>query len=169
MQMRFLLIFLIVISSCNTQQKIEKNLSDEQLLELVQKQTFKYFWDFGDPVSGLARERSNTADYGKEVSTIGGTGFGVMSFIVAAERKWKTRQQVVERLLKMLQFLKKSDRFHGMFAHWMYGATGKVRPFSKNDNGADIVESAYFFQGLLAAREYFSNSNKQETEIRNII
>jgi hypothetical protein len=162
--------FLFVsIASCAQRPPIKKNLSDEQLLDLVQKQTFRYFWDFADPVSGLARERSNTADYGKEVSTIGGTGFGVMSFIVAAERKWKTRQEVTVRLLKMLRFLQKSDRFHGMFPHWMYGATGKVRPFSKNDNGADIVESAYLFQGLLAAREYFNKSDKRETEIRNII
>ena len=92
-----------------------------------------------------------------------------MSLIVAAERNWKTREEVAGRLLKMLQFLEKADRFHGMFPHWMYGATGKTRPFSKNDNGADIVESAYLFQGLIAAKEYFTNQTKEETEIRSII
>lgn len=150
--------------------EIIKNLSDTQLLELVQKQTFKYFWDFGHPVSGLSRERSNeTKDYGREVVTIGGTGFGVMSMVVAVERKWITREQAVERLLKMLRFLKKSDRFHGMFPHWLNGETGKVRPFSPDDNGADIVESAYLFQGLLAVKEYFNKQNAEETEIKNII
>ena len=148
---------------------IQRNLSDTQLVDLVQQQTFRYFWDFADPVSGLSRERSNIAAYGHEVSTIGGTGFGVMSMIVAAERKWKTRQEVAERLLKMLRFLEKADRFHGMFPHWMYGATGKTRPFSKNDNGADIVESAYLFQGLIAAKEYFNNNDQTENEIREII
>lgn len=167
--MRIYLVLLLAISACTTQEKIKKNLSDDQLLDLVQQQTLKYFWDFGDPVSGLARERSNTTDYGEEVSTIGGTGFGVMSFIVAAERKWKSREQVAERLLKMLKFLEKADRFHGMYPHWMYGATGKTRPFSESDNGADIVESAYLFQGLLTAREYFNQNNTRETEIRNII
>jgi hypothetical protein len=163
------LIFSISFSVCAQQPVIQKNLTDEQLLDLVQQQTFRYFWDFGDPVSGLARERSNITNYGNEVSTIGGTGFGVMCFIVAAERKWKTREEVAARLLKMVRFLEKADRFHGMFPHWTYGATGKVRPFSKNDNGADIVESAYLFQGLIAAREYFNKNNKQETEIRRII
>jgi hypothetical protein len=163
------LIFSISFSVCAQQPAIQKNLTDEQLLDLVQQQTFRYFWDFGDPVSGLARERSNITNYGNEVSTIGGTGFGVMCFIVAAERKWKTREEVAARLLKMVRFLEKADRFHGMFPHWTYGATGKVRPFSKNDNGADIVESAYLFQGLIAAREYFNKNNKQETEIRRII
>src|SRR5579859_2239722 len=32
-------------------------ISDSALLDLVQKQTLSYFWDFGHPVSGLARER----------------------------------------------------------------------------------------------------------------
>jgi hypothetical protein len=162
-------IFSFAVSACTQQASIKKNLSDDELLDLVQQQTFRYFWDFGDPVSGLARERSNTADYGNEVSTIGGTGFGVMSFIVAAERKWKTREEVAARLLKMLNFLQKADRFHGMFPHWMYGATGQVRPFSENDDGADIVESAFLFQGLLAAREYFDKNNKVEKQIRSII
>ena len=151
--------FLLSFDACAQQPAIQKNLTDEQLLDLVQQQTFRYFWDFGDPVSGLARERSNTVNYGNEVSTIGGTGFGVMTFIVAAERKWKTREEVAERLLKMVRFLEKADRFHGMFPHWVYGATGKVRPFSKNDNGADIVESAYLFQGLIASTKPYSFHN----------
>jgi hypothetical protein len=164
-----LLIFSFSIAACAQRTQIKKNLSDDELLDLVQQQTFRYFWDFGDPVSGLARERSNVGDYGSEVSTIGGTGFGVMSCIVAAERRWKKRKEVAARLLKMLRFLEKADRFHGMFPHWMYGATGKTRPFSKNDNGADIVESAYLFQGLITAREYFNKNNNQENKIRTII
>src|SRR6188768_2767975 len=76
-----------------------KNLSDSALLDLVQKQTFRYFWDFAHPVSGLARERSNIAAYGHETTTIGGTGFGIMSVIVAAERKWIPRDTAVGFLL----------------------------------------------------------------------
>lgn len=95
-----------------------KKISDDQLLELVQKQTFRYFWDFGHPVSGMARERSNkTFDYGDEVVTTGGTGFGVMAIIVAAERKWVTREAAAERLLKIVNFLRKADSYHGVFPH----------------------------------------------------
>ena len=39
--------------------KIDKEISDSALVDLVQKQTIRYFWDFAHPVSGLARERSN--------------------------------------------------------------------------------------------------------------
>ena len=113
-----------------------KNLSDNDLLELVQKQTFRYFWDFAHPVSGLARERSNESfNYGNEVVTTGGTGFGVMAMIVAAERGWQPRDSVAVRLLKMVMFLEKADSYHGIFPHWYNGSTGKTIPFSRKDDG----------------------------------
>ncbi|WP_423275037.1 hypothetical protein, partial [Escherichia coli] len=147
-----------------------KNLSDTALLELVQKQTFKYFWDFGHPVSGMARERSNVAfNYGHEVVTTGGTGFGVMAMVVAAERKWVPRDSVVARLLKMVKFLSKANSYHGVFPHWLNGATGQTIPFSRKDDGADLVETSFLFEGLLTARQYFNAGNKTETELRNRI
>src|SRR5665647_2150123 len=119
---------------------IQKNLSDSALLDLVQKQTIKYFWDFAHPVSGMARERSNESfDYGNEVVTTGGTGFGVMALIVGVERKWLPGDSVAKRLLKMIFFLSKADSYHGVFPHWMNGATGKTIPFSRKDDGADLV------------------------------
>jgi hypothetical protein len=48
-------------------------LSDADLIETVQRQTFKYFWDFGHPVSGLARERNTSGD----IVTTGGSGFAL--------------------------------------------------------------------------------------------
>jgi hypothetical protein len=134
----------------------------------VQKQTFRYFWDFGDPVSGLSRERSNTPfSYGHEVVTTGGTGFGVMAIVVTAERKWVSREDAVERMLKMVKFLSKADHYHGIFLHWLNGETGKTIPFSRKDDGGDAVESFYLFMGLLTAREYFSRNDPRENELRN--
>lgn len=147
-----------------------KNLSDSDLLTLVQKQTFRYFWNFGHPVSGMARERSNIAyDYGDEVVTTGGTGFGIMSMIVAAERKWQPRDSIVARLLKMVKFLSKADCYHGVFPHWMNGSTGKTIPFSRKDDGGDLVETSYLFEGLLCARQYFNADNDREEQLRERI
>lgn len=147
-----------------------KNLSDSALLDLVQKQTFRYFWDFAHPVSGLARERSNnTFGYGDEVVTTGGTGFGIMSVIVATERKWISRDTAAKFLLRMVKFLSKAGAYHGVFAHWLHGATGKTIPFSRKDDGADLVETSYLFQGLLCARQYFNADNTVERELRNRI
>src|SRR4026208_1927717 len=121
-----------------------KNLSDSALLDLVQKQTFRYFWDFAHPVSAMARERSNVAyNYGSEVVTTGGTGFGVMAVIVAAERKWIARDTAARFLLKMVNFLLKSNSYHGVFPHWLDDETGKTIPFSRKDDGADLVETSY--------------------------
>lgn len=150
--------------------KIKKGLTDDQLLDLVQKQTFRYFWDFAHPVSGMARERSNRSfDYGDEVVTTGGTGFGVMATIVAAERKFISREEAAAHTKKIVDFLWKADMFHGAFPHWLNGATGKVIRFSPKDDGADIVETAFLFQGLLTAKQYYTADNAVERDIRNKI
>jgi hypothetical protein len=157
-------------ASIKPELKIQKNLTDDQLLDLVQKQTFRYFWDFAHPVSGMARERTNVAfDYGTEVVTTGGTGFGVMATIVAADRKWITRDTAARFLLKMVKFLGKADAYHGVFPHWLNGETGKIIPFSRKDDGADLVESSFLFQGLLTVRQYFNADNPVENELRNRI
>ena len=176
----YFLTLIIAANSCVAQKSkldvaikpvgIIQNLSDSALLDVVQKQTFRYFWDFAHPVSGLTRERSNVAyNYGNEVVTSGGTGFGVMAMIVATERKWIPRESAVDRMLKIVNFLYKADAFHGVFPHWLNGETGKVIPFSRKDDGADLVENAYLFQGLLTARQYFNGQSPKETELRNKI
>ncbi|MBL7744079.1 MAG: beta-glucosidase [Chitinophagaceae bacterium] len=147
-----------------------RNLSDSALLDLVQKQTFRYFWDFAHPVSGMARERSNTNfGYGHETIAVGGTGFGIMSVIVAVERKWIGRDTAARFLLKMVKFLLKAESYHGAFPHWMDGATGKTIPFSRKDDGGDLVETSYLFQGLLCARQYFNTNDPVERELRSRI
>ncbi|GAA3967621.1 glucoamylase family protein [Hymenobacter antarcticus] len=147
-----------------------RNLTDDQLLDLVQRQTFRYFWDFGHPVSGMARERSNAAyDYGNEVVTTGGTGFGIMAIIVAADRKWITREQAATRIYKMVRFLEKADQFHGVFPHWLNGATGKVIRFGAKDDGGDIVETSFLMEGLICARQYFTAETPVERDLRNHI
>ncbi len=170
----FILFFSVIVFAQKTNEKnkvaIQKNLSDDQLLDLVQKQTFKYFWDFAHPVSGMSRERSNhTFNYGDEVVTTGGTGFGVMSIIVATDRGWIKRDTAAKHLLKMVKFLLKANSYHGVFPHWMDGATGKTIPFSRKDDGADLVETSYLFEGLICARQYFNANNKTENDLRNII
>lgn len=140
-------------------------LSDDALLEMVQRYTFRYFWEFGHPISGMARERNNSGD----IVTSGGTGFGIMAMLVAVERGFITRQEGLERLLKITSFLQTADRFHGVFPHWMNGATGTVVPFSQFDNGGDLVETAFLIQGLLCARQYFDQNDTDEQSLRDKI
>lgn len=143
-----------------------ERIPDEDLLTLVQKQTFKYFWNFGHPHSGMARERTASSD----VVTTGGTGFGVMAMLVAAERGFVSRQEALDRVQKIVTFLDvECTKYHGAYAHWINGATGATQPFSTKDNGADLVETSLLFQGLLAARAYFKNEAAPENKLRTDI
>ncbi len=135
--------------------------SDDELLNMVQQYTFRYFWDFADPASGMARERNTSGS----TVTSGGSGFGIMAMLVGIERGFITREQGVNRMQKILSFLESADRFHGAWSHWIDGNTGHVIPFSPQDNGGDLVETAFLVQGLLAARTYFNQNTPEEEEI----
>lgn len=165
-----------LITYAQDQTAAAANISDEELLELVQRTTFRYFYEHGHPDCGLARERSAPAVRGSEgipglsdIVTTGGTGFGVMAFPIAVERQWITRDAAARRLLKIVRFLDRVPRFHGMWAHWYLGNSGKVRPFSAKDNGGDLVESAFLLQGLLTVRQYFDDDTVGEKELRDTI
>lgn len=140
-------------------------LGDTALVTLVQQRTFHYFWKFAHPVSGLAPERTITPD----TVTIGGSGFGVMAILVGIERKFISREEGLERMLKIVNFLLKADHYHGIWPHWMHGATGKTVPFGRKDDGGDLVESAFMWQGLLCVRQYFDRDAPKERELRDKI
>ncbi len=136
-------------------------MTDEQLLDMVQRYTFRYFWDFAHPSSGMSRERNSSGN----TVTSGGSGFGLMAIPVGIERGYITREEGVARILLMLEFLRDAERFHGAWSHWINGNTGKAIPFSAYDNGGDIVETAYVAQGLLTIRRYFSGPDPDEQQI----
>jgi hypothetical protein len=140
--------------------------SQDSLMTLVQKATFNYFWNGAEPVSGMARERYHAdeeyPEKDKHIVTTGGTGFGVMAILVGIERGFISREEGYERLSKIVDFLEKADRFHGVWPHWLNGETGEVKPFSPKDNGADLVETSFLVQGLITVRQYFADGNAQE-------
>lgn len=137
-------------------------LSDDELLTRIQQQTFGYFWDFAHPISGLARERNTSG----ETVTTGGSGFGLMAIVVGIERGFITREEGVERLQTIVNFLANdADRFHGVWPHWLDGTTGKTRPFSTRDDGGDLVETSFLIQGLLTVRQYLNPNDTQESSL----
>ena len=166
---KYLPIALIALSCTKTTPPVSnesESISDDSLLTLIQYKTFQYFWDGAEPTSGAARERFHAdnvyPENDKHIVTSGGTGFGVMAILVGIERKFITRQEGYERLLKLVNWLEKADRFHGAWPHWLNGETGKVKPFSPDDNGGDLVETSFLIQGLLCVRQYFADGNDEE-------
>ncbi|MBT1703157.1 glucoamylase family protein [Chryseosolibacter indicus] len=160
-------------SSTTTLPDTAKTITDDSLLTLVEYRTFQYFWDGAEPTSGAVRERIHTdnvyPENDKNIVTSGGTGFGVMAILVGIERNFITRQQGLERLNKIVSFLEKADRFHGVWPHWWNGETGKVKPFSPNDDGGDLVETSFLAQGLLCVRQYFKDGNEEEKNLASRI
>jgi hypothetical protein len=139
-------------------------LTDEELMDKVQKQGFAYFWDFAHPVSGLARERSNGSS---ETVTSGGSGFGIMAIPMAINRNFISRAQGLAKMQTIVAFLKnKAQKFHGAFPHWLNGTDGTAIAFSTKDDGADLVETSYLMAGLLTARQYFNGLDNAETALR---
>ena len=140
--------------------------SDDAMLDYIQRIHFNYMWDGAEPVSGMARERIHLdGDYperDQDVVTTGGSGFGIAGLIVAMERGFITRNQGIERLTRIVGWLERADRFHGVWPHWLYGPSGRVKPFGQKDNGGDLVESCFLMQGLLCARQYLNRDTEQE-------
>lgn len=150
-------------------QRPESFANDEAMLDYIQRVHFNYMWDGAEPTSGLARERIHLdgqyPEHDQDVVTTGGSGFGIAGLVVAMERGFITRDQGVERLTRIVDFLERADRFHGVWSHWINGPTGKVKPFGQKDNGGDLVESCFLMQGLLCVRQYLNGGNEKEKNL----
>ena len=145
-------------------------LPDEELLEAVQRQTFAFFWEAAHPVSGLAPDRCKTSlGPSDDLVATGGSGFAVMALIVAAQRGWITRAAAADRVGHMLDLLTRATCYHGVFPHFMNGRTGTTIPFTRKDDGGDLVETSLLIMGLLCAREYFSSAGADEAKIRGLV
>lgn len=159
---------MIIASSCKSSSTTttENVISDEAMLDSVQRRTFNYFWDGAEPISGMARERYNVdgkyPQNDMNIVTSGGSGFGIMAILSGIDRGYITRKEGLDRMIRIVDFLEKADSFHGAFPHWWNGETGKVKPFSKKDDGGDLVETAFLIQGLLAVHQYYINGNAEE-------
>src|SRR5579862_8602931 len=144
-------------------------ISNNALLDLVEKQTFEYFWDGAEPNSGMAAERIHLdnvypANDQRTIAT-GGSGFGCMAIIAGIHRRYISRAEGFRRFDKIVSFLERADRFHGAWPHWIDDATGHVIPFGADDNGGDLVESCYLLEGLLCARQFFKEGDVEEKKL----
>jgi hypothetical protein len=148
-------------ASSDTVEASTREFTDDELLDMLQEYTFRYFREFAHPASGMARERNTSGN----TITTGGSGFGIMALLTGIERNFITREQGILHVNKILGFLETADRFHGVWPHWLDGNTGNVVPFSTTDNGGDLVETAFLMEGLLTARQYFNLPVAEEQSI----
>lgn len=173
-QLLFILTFFISCSSCDSESDdngktddtppVTEPMTEEQLLDLAQKDALKYFWEYAETNSKLARERYHTDNASVDANLVatGGSGFGIMTILVGIERGFVNRGEAVTRLQTSLDFLENADRFHGAWPHWINGTNGNVVPFGDVDNGGDLVETSFLCQALICLREYFKNGSEEE-------
>jgi hypothetical protein len=140
-----------------------RELNDDELLNMLQEACFHYYWEGADLHSGMARENIPGDD---RIVATGASGFGIMALMVGVDRGFITRQQGVERMTRIVDFLEHAPRYHGAWSHFMNGATGETMPvFGMFENGGDLVETSFLMEGLLAARQYFHGSDENEQSL----
>ncbi len=175
--MKYTLLPLIaLIAACNSNSQsqqqttsVDKNISDSALLDTVEHRTFEYFWSGAEPNSGMAPERIHMDNdypaHDQSTIAVGGSGFGCMALLAGIERGYITRQQGLQRFKEIISFLEKADRFHGAYPHWLNNKDGHVKPFGYDDDGGDLVETSFLFQGLLCVRQYFKDGSDEEKKL----
>lgn len=161
-----LLLLLLGFTQCKSPAAKPGRISDEALMDTLQRRTFNYFWEGAEPNSGLACERIHIdgiyPEDDQNVVTTGGSGFGIMAVLAGIDRGYVTREEGLARMERIVSFLETADRFHGAYPHWWFGDTGRVKPFGQKDNGGDLVETAFLMQGLLAVHQYYINGSPAE-------
>ncbi len=124
-------------------------LPEDELLDLIERKTFDYFWLEASPSTGLTKDRSMV--YG--AASTGAAGFGLTAMCIGAERKWITQKEAYDRVYKTLKALRDIvAKEHGFFCHWINGRTGERDGKSEYSS----VDTALLIGGVLTAREYFS-------------
>jgi hypothetical protein len=140
-----------------------KQLSEDELLTMLQEACFRYYWEGAHPVAGMTLESIPGDD---RIVATGASGFGIMALIVGVARGFITREQGLERLDQIVTFLEKAPRYHGAWSHFMDGSSGQSLPvFDAIDDGGDLVETAFLMEGLLAARQYFNGPTQHEKNL----
>jgi hypothetical protein len=137
--------------------------TDDELLTMLQEETFRYYYEGAHPDSGTTLENIPGDD---RIVATGASGFGIMALIVGVDRGFITRDEGFARMQKIVTFLEKAPRYHGVWSHFMDGHTGASLPvFSMFDNAGDLVETAFLVEGLLSARQYFHRDTQTERDL----
>ena len=135
---------------------------DDAFLEDMEQRLFRYFWEQGDPETGLVPDRARTdgspLDEGhRNVASIAATGFGLTALCIAAERRWITANEAKARVRATLRFFSdRAEQFHGWFYHWLDAKTGARRWNSE----VSSIDTALLLAGILTTRQRFGDDGE---------
>ena len=133
---------------------------DDQILEDLERANYLYFWEQGNPKTGLVRDRFTVkgADHGG-VASIAATGFGLTALCIADQRRYAPTSELRSRVLATLRFLWKGLPNHrGFFYHFADVNTGE----RQWDSEVSSVDTAILLCGILTCREHFRRTEISE-------
>ena len=126
---------------------------DDEFLNDVEAASFRFFWEQGNPRTGMVKDRANVhADRPGDAASIAATGFGLTALCIGAQRGFISPGEALERLFVTLRFLwKKLPNHRGFFYHFANPETGE-RMF---DSEVSSVDTAILLCGVLTCKQYF--------------
>jgi hypothetical protein len=138
---------------------------DEQFLNEVENASFLFFWEQGNPRTGLVKDRSNVhTERPGDASSIAATGFGLTALAIGAQRGFVPAGAALERVFATLRFLwRKLPHHRGFFYHFANPETGE-RMF---DSEVSSVDTAILLCGILTVRQHFRHA--AVSELANLI
>lgn len=147
---------------------IDPQGSDAEMLDKLQRETFDYFLNEVNPVTGLIADKTQPGF----PSSIAVTGMAITAYIVGVEKKFLSRKNAVGRIIKILRFF--YDSHQGTEAN-ATGYKGFYYHFLKMNNGErewkselSTIDTSLFIAGALSAASYFKKVNREEAEIRDL-
>ncbi|MGH8592059.1 MAG: glucoamylase family protein [Gammaproteobacteria bacterium] len=153
--------------------------------DLLARRALQYFFDWTSrkPGSqGIPQDRSTFAD----LLTVGGIGFALPAYIIAAEHGFITRADAANRTVAVLRILDNDAAFspgrvgflghRGFFYHFL-GVDGRRKlnfdfaetPIDESRNTVELstIDTSLALLGVLTAQSYFSGGDAIEAEIRS--
>jgi hypothetical protein len=127
---------------------------DDRFLEELEHANYLFFWEQGNPQTGLVRDRFNVRgkDQRAAVASIAATGFGLTALCIAEKRGYLPHAQARDRVLATLRFLwKKLPNHRGFFFHFANVNTGERQWESE----VSSVDTAILLCGMLTCHRFF--------------
>lgn len=143
-------------------------LSDEDLLDRLQRAAFDYFLQQTNPANGLVADTTRQ----DSPSSIAVVGFALSVYTVGVERGWIAREEAAERVVVALRFFWNSAQgeqadatgYKGFYYHFLDMQSGK-RTWNSE---LSLMDSALLLAGFLTASAYFTKATQTEIEIREL-
>jgi len=133
---------------------------DDQFLNEVEHASFLFFWEQGNPKTGMVKDRCNVrTPRAGDAASIAATGFGLTALCIGSQRGYIGSDDALERVFATLRFLwKKLPNHRGFFYHFANPETGE-RMF---DSEVSSVDTAILLCGVLMCREHFRHPAVRE-------